>query len=71
MTFEEKDGHVSLGMTAGEYGRLLMIMAAGLGTIRRADIGMFWECAEFVNALNVGNPNYEPYAIRRLLPGDL
>ena len=63
MKYTEKGDRVTLEMTRDDFGRLLQMMGAAVGTASRNDPDLAAAWLEFVNRLNDGNPNFAPYEI--------
>jgi hypothetical protein len=64
MTYEFKDGVVTLTMTREQYAQLLVIIGFAAGAVHRQEnYRCFWNWIKFANELNRENPEYTPYEI--------
>jgi hypothetical protein len=65
MTYAENGDKVTLEMTRGDYGELIMLLGYKLGAVLGAPHGQteFWGFLDFVNRLNATNPHFTQYQI--------
>jgi hypothetical protein len=62
--FKRENGVVTLTMSEVNYSSLLIFLGSAAASARSVEgSSMFWRIIRFCNAMNAGNPQYQPYEI--------